>query len=69
MKILTIEIEHEGYRNAIKNTMTVGEMIEKLKTYDPALPVVGCYDMGFGAGPIREENIEEDEVEKAQGEE
>jgi hypothetical protein len=67
MKInnLLIEGRRDGYSiEQCGNTMTVGELIEYLESFDSDMPVYLNNDNGYTFGSITENSFEEKETEQ-----
>lgn len=68
MDFIGIDTTRDAYNPMdCKNTMTVGELIEKLSEYDESMPVMFRNDDGYTYGCIYEYNVNsytcnEDEV-------
>ena len=69
-ELLTIDGRREGYApDQISHTMTVGELIEYLSSYDEDTPVMINNDNGYTygsitAGSFRDEEMDDDEDEE-----
>ena len=68
MEILIINVERSGYspKQVIDNrdTMTVGELIETLQSYDTEVKVFTAHDNHYTYGGIREGMFEDGEIEE-----
>lgn len=63
--VVTIEGRREGYSmEQIENTLTVGELIELLESFNPDTPIMLNNDNGYTYGSITEYSIELEEVEE-----
>lgn len=61
MKKLLYHTVCEGYSvDQIRTTMTVGELIDFLGSYDEDTPIYLSFDNGYTHGGITEGNFEED---------
>lgn len=64
-QIVLIEANRVCYgMDRIKNTMTVGELIDLLSDYDEDTPIAISNDRGYTYGPIRWNDIREEEIEE-----
>lgn len=61
MKKLTLNTMREGYGiDQVRETMTVGELMNFLAQYDDDTPVFLSFDNGYTYGGITEQRFEED---------
>jgi len=62
MTVLMLDAEREAYGyDDIRNTMTVGELVDYLSQYDEDMPIYLRHDRGYTYGGITEDRFEETE--------
>lgn len=65
MKKILYHADSEGYSvEQVRRTMTVGELIDFLGSYDEDTPIYLSFDNGYTHGGITEGNFEEDYEEE-----
>ncbi len=69
MEKLLYQTFREGYGiDQVRQTMTVGELIEFLTNYDADTPIYLSFDRGYTYGGITDDRFEEDYEEEAEEE-
>ena len=70
MKALIIDAHRDGYSvDQVYETITVSDLIYRLKDFDEDIPVYISYDNGYTYGGISEYDINLEDVEEEEDEE